>query len=222
MKHWSWPGRWVTVTLAVLALGLCTAEPAPAKRTFEDGDMVRFTGSVTNASGDPLADVEVHLEASRRNFSISRFRRLRYNPIVVSARTDDYGQYRIDWKWHHYYNHFTVSAVVPIREPGGSWDHQVMASADLSKRVHHGSPIVAALSVSDTTLLEALRTFESELDSNDEQRVYREQGKPDRVETIDYPDRQEQAWWYFELGTVYRFEDGRLLEVESFDPVPSP
>ena len=31
----------------------------------------------------------------------------------------------------------------------------------------------------------------------------------------------ESAWWYFGLGRVARFLDGRLLEVESYPPVPA-
>jgi hypothetical protein len=63
-----------------------------------------------------------------------------------------------------------------------------------------------------------LRAFVDSIDSDDERRVYREQGKPDRVEARTGA-ADEAAWWYFESGRVYRFRDGALVATESFDPV---
>lgn len=211
-----------------LSVALATAflvaggDPAVAKKRFADGTVVQFTGNVIDPQGDPIADVEVQLEASRKSFSVSRFKRLLYSPRIVTARTDQFGTYTIDWPWHRYYNHFTISAVVPIPQPGESAKAEILTSVNVTDRVRRGSPIVTPLELESTELLMAMRELESSIDTNDERRVYREQGKPDRVATTDYPDHQAQAWWYFELGTVYRFVDGRLLEVETFDPVPKP
>jgi hypothetical protein len=79
--------------------------------------------------------------------------------------------------------------------------------------------VAVPVSLQDTTFLTNLRTFLAAADTADEQRVYRQTGKPDRVDSMKHPDREESAWWYFALGKVYRFRDGRLDRVEDFPPV---
>jgi hypothetical protein len=47
-------------------------------------------------------------------------------------------------------------------------------------------------------------------------------GVPEDVKRVSYAGRQQEtevSWWYFEAGKVYRFRDGRLDQVERFDPV---
>jgi len=73
--------------------------------------------------------------------------------------------------------------------------------------------------VSDADFVRNLREFLATISSEDERRVHRQMGEPDKVERIDYPDHREVSWWYFESGKVYRFRDGRLEQIEPFDPV---
>ncbi len=44
-------------------------------------------------------------------------------------------------------------------------------------------------------------------------------GGPTRSTAATAPPAPSAAWWYFALGRVYRFRDGRLAEVERFAPV---
>lgn len=222
MRASSSPTRLGAAIGAALLMALLAGDSAEAqkKKKLQNGEIVEFTGNVIGPDGEPVADVEIRLTASRKSFSISRFRPLLYHPREVTTRTDQYGSYRIEWPWHRFYNHFEIAAVVPIRKPGGAVEPEVLASANLDDRLRRGSPVVTPLELASTELLDALREFERSIDTRDERRVYEEQGKPDRVETTAYDDREEQAWWYFEQGAVYRFVAGSLREVESFEPVP--
>lgn len=211
----------LALTIAIaFAIGTSFASAADAAKRYRDGDMVPIRGAVTDGAGQPIAGVQLRLEASRSGISITRMRKLLYNPVVVGVETDSLGQFRIDWKWHRYYNHFVLSAIVPLRKPGGEVDERALVTENITLRVEQGATTLAPLVIADTSLLDAVRAFEAEIDSDDERRVYTEQGKPDRVEVVDYADRQEEAWWYFEHGEVYRFTDGRLVGSDSFEPVP--
>jgi hypothetical protein len=79
--------------------------------------------------------------------------------------------------------------------------------------------VVAAVVIHNRRVIDRFRDFLASVKSADEQRVYQEMGKPDRVERVQYPGSVEVSWWYFEAGRAYRFRDGRLEQVVPFDPV---
>jgi len=82
--------------------------------------------------------------------------------------------------------------------------------------------VVVAMVVQNAEFITALRSFLAGITSDDERRVYRDQGKPDKVEERVYEDgsgRKDASWWYFASGQVYRFRDGVLDGVDRFDPV---
>ena len=89
-------------------------------------------------------------------------------------------------------------------------------------RIEQGSPVIAPLTVTDPTFLDTFRSFVAGLDTADEQRVYEAQGRPDKVDTMELPDRVEESWWFFERGKVYRFIDGRLDQVDEFEGIDGP
>ena len=188
-----------------------------------EGTVVEVSGTVTDSAGAALEGVEVVLEGARRAFSYREFRRADFNPAHRRATTDARGAFSIDWPWHPYYNHFRLSAVVPVPRGGGSVGPHQLAAADLDRRMKQAvnNEVLVQLTVQDTAVLQDLRRFEAALSSDDERRVYREQGKPDRVDRVDGPTR-EQTWWYFDRGAAYRFEGGRYVELDRFDPVVEP
>ena len=216
----------VCLIVALLA-GLLAATPGQAQfkkklfpgKAYARDTVVTVTGGVTDSNGTPIQDIEVVLEGSRRNFKFKKFKKENDHPRVVSTKTNARGEYTLRWRWHEYYNHFELRTVVPVRRTGGKEAPEVLASADLSTRILNGSPVAANLEIADTTFLESMRSFIASLDSQDEDRIYREMGKPDKVETLKFPDREEVSWWYFGQGKTFRFTDGQVDQVVDFDPI---
>jgi hypothetical protein len=161
------------------------------------------------------------LAALRSQFDLRRFARVEKDSTRLTAVTDERGQYSLEWIWNSYYNAFELQAGVPVRKPDGERFHP-LARIDLTRRLKKESPVVVAVVVQDAEFVARLRKFLDGIESDDERSVYREMGKPDKVDERVHQDgggRKEAAWWYFESGKVYRFRDGRLEKVERFDPV---
>jgi hypothetical protein len=205
--------------LSLLASALVAfAAPAEAAPKRENGQLVRVSGVVTDARGEPLSDVKVVLEGSRAYFNLRRFARDEKGHRRLTTTTNGRGQFEMDWTWDDYFNHFTLGVAVPLRESGGS-QLRFLQKVEVTRKLTDSNPVVAALTVEDTGFLDSFRTFLSNLDSADEHRVYEQNGHPDEVKITRYPNHTESAWWYFDSGRVYRFRDGRLTETGTFDPV---
>lgn len=205
------------VALALVLAALASAPPAEAAKRFQDGDRVEVTGLVTDTEGRPLPGVRVVLEAARTQFDFRHFHRVRKDETRLTTLTDERGSYELSWPWNGYYDVYELVVGVPVRKPKGESLHE-LERIDLSRRLKPDAPAVATVVVEDAEFVRKLHAFVDSIDSDDERRVYREQGKPDRVEaTTGAAD--EASWWYFESGTVYRFRDGVLVSTDSFDPV---
>lgn len=203
--------------VALVALALLAPAPADAAQRFRDGDRVEVTGLVTDTDGRPLPGVRVVLEAARTQFDFRQFRRVKKDTTRLTALTDERGAYRLSWPWNGYYDVYELLVGVPVRKPKGESLH-VLERVELSRRLKPDAPAIATVVVEDAEFVRTLREFVDSIDSDDERRVYREQGKPDRVEaTTGAAD--EASWWYFESGTVYRFRGGALVSTDRFDPV---
>lgn len=207
----------VPALLAALALVLLAAAPAEAAKRFRDGDRVNVTGLVTDTEGRPLPGVRVVLEAARTQFDFRSFQRVKKDTTRLTTLTDDRGSYELSWPWNGYYDVYELLVGVPVRKARGESLH-VLERVDLSRRLKPEEPAVATVVVEDAAFVRTLREFVDSIDSDDERRVYRDQGKPDRVEATSGA-ADEASWWYFESGTVYRFRDGVLVSTDRFDPV---
>ena len=49
--------------------------------------------------------------------------------------------------------------------------------------------------------------------------TYDEMGRPDSIDRVNGGGWTESTWWYFSTGRACRFRDGRLVQVQEFDPV---
>ena len=216
--------RCVLMLLVVALLVPSVGMAGPFKRgpKVAEGQIVEIKGRITDLTGDAIEGVRVELRAARRGFSFHYRQRALFNPVEVFSHTDETGHFTIPWKWHKYYNDFLIRAVVNVPQGGQNEDKkEVLAQIDLTDEMPQVGPVVASMTIENTDFLRTFRAFVAELDSSDERRVYDEQGTPDKVDTIDRPERTDETWWYFARGTAYRFEGGRLIEVDSFDPVRS-
>jgi hypothetical protein len=216
------PLRWLLAAAALtlfILLGV-TAGPASAAR-YDQGQRVQVTGLVSDRQGRPLEGIRVTLEVSRTYFSVRQLRKTQVEDVRrVSAVTNAQGEYRVEWPWDSYFNHFEMTAGVAVRK--GRTDRvEELAREDVTKRLLGGSPVVVSLVVENVKFLESLRQFLAMVKSEDERRTYDEMGKPDKVQRFEYPDHVEASWWYFESGRVYRFRSGRLEQVVPFTPVPA-
>jgi hypothetical protein len=206
---------------AALLLAIAAAGPAaaalPWSLPFAEGETVRFSGTVADPAGRPIPGIEVAVIAASRKFDLRSFSKVPGESERRVARTDARGEYAIDWTWDSRFREFAVVAFVTARGPDGDHERE-LARAEVGKRLRQGSPVLAALTVENADFFYALRDFVASLASEDERRVYQEAGRPDAVDRREGEVR-EAAWWYYGLGRVYRFRDGRLAEVERFDPV---
>jgi hypothetical protein len=206
--------------LPLLAAGMVSTAAA-ASSPYSDGDRVQFTGIVTDAAGRPMPGVQVALEAARSYLRLRELRHAEKDARRVLATTNAQGEYSIEWTWDDYFNHFQLLAGVSARR-GKSESLQVVEREDVSERVLAGSPVVSAIVIHDRGIVDRLQAFVAAVRSADEHRVYEEMGVPDDVKRVNFAGRApsaEVSWWYFDAGKVFRFRDGRLEQVERFDPV---
>jgi hypothetical protein len=210
----------IIAIMAIMAIATPGARPAAAT-PYNDNERVQFTGVVSDPAGKPVPGVRVVVEVARRYLSLRQLRRAEKDARRVGASTNAQGEYTIEWPWDGYFNHFQLLAGVSVRH--GREEHlEVLESEDVTERVLAGSPVVSAIVIHDRGVVDRLRDFVASVRSEDQRRVYEEMGVPEDVKRVSYAGRQQEtevSWWYFEAGRVYRFRDGRLDQVERFDPV---
>lgn len=205
----------LSVAALALVVLLVSAPPAEARRVA--GEPVEIRGIVTDAGGQPLDDVRVVLEASRTVFSLREFRPVARDTVRVTAVTDESGSYALRWPWDSFYNHFELVAGVPVRTSSGE-ELQVLERKEITRRLGRDGQVTVPIVVEHASFIHNLRRFLATVDSADEERVHREQGRPDRIEISG----AGESWWYFDRGRRYDFRDGVLTEVKTFDPVRQP
>jgi hypothetical protein len=205
--------------LAVL-LSICAlAQPTAAARSpYAQGDEVVFNGVVTNSSGVPISGLQITLEASRAAFNFKRLGRVRENLRRLATVTDERGEFSLPWRWDDYFNRFDLVVAIPVRSSEGE-ELVELQRVDLSRRTHQGSPVISAVQLTDTELVDSRQEFLASLDSNDERKVYEQVGQPERMDRVTFPSYEEVTWWYFRQGRAYRFHDGTLHQVIPFEPV---
>jgi hypothetical protein len=210
--------RLLAVLLAAAAL---TAGRAASAAPYDEGERVQITGLVTDAEGRPVPGVRVVLEATRRSFSVREMHRTDKDPRRVSSLTDGRGEYKLQWPWDDYFNHFVLLTGIDVRHARED-KLEILEREDISERIRAGSPVAAPILVHNRALVDRVHDFVASVQSADERRIYDEMGTPDDVKRVTYAGSARQgevSWWYFDAGRVFRFHDGRLDQVERFDPV---
>lgn len=215
---------------------------------YRDGEKIEVRGVVTDAEGTPIPDLTVNLEIARYAFDWKKFRKTRHDVNKATTTTDAEGAYAFEWTWYDHYNDFQLIVGLMVRDPDFGQDvFQTVHRQNIASRVGQGSPVVIDMEVGQSPFLDtqpvADQPIESEpieseplegelvdtkatpgvssfeYGSDDESRIYDEMGRPDKVQTLEYPDYDEVTWWYFDKGKAYRFRDGELQQVVNFEPV---
>jgi len=212
----------IRISLCILSLALCSAVGLRAARhsPYAEGEVVEFTGVVTDVQGIPVPDVHVVLDASDMAFSFTRLKKVARDGARVAAITDSRGEFSINWRWRKTHDRFDLSGGVPIKDSEGE-RFEVLQKVDLSRRVLQGSPVVVSLTIENADFVRQLSALHASIDTEDERAVYEQMGNPDKVERIKYPESEEVSWWYFRKGRTYRFVDGQLRGVNRFEPITS-
>jgi hypothetical protein len=206
---------------ALCGLALLLPTPALAAPSwFAKNDRVEISGIITAPSGQALADFEVVLELVRetRNLRSLRLEKVERDRTPVTTRTDATGSYQLASPWSRYYNRMVLVVGLTVPAPGGP-RFQELERFDVTDRLRRGGSAVIPVVVRNAEFVTRLREFLATVAGADEQRVLGEMGRPDRVDNQVHGAERRKAWWYFGAGQVYRFLDGKLTEVERFDPV---
>ncbi len=228
-------GGVVLLATALFFFGLAGAEAS----LYRDGEKIEVRGVVTDSEGMPIPDLTVNLEIARYAFDWKKFRKTRHDVSKATTTTDLQGVYAFEWTWYDYYNDFQLIVGLMVRDPDFNQDvFQTVHRENIARRVDQGSPVVVDMVVSQSPFLDpqsvVTQAVESEplesdpvdtadtpqeFGSEDEKRIHDEMGRPDKVQTLEYPDYDEVTWWYFEQGKAYRFREGELQQVVRFEPV---
>jgi len=210
--------------LAATAAVPCLGASVYQEQVYRRGETVEINGTVADAGGAPVEGMTVVLVAAHRGFTFRGMRRVEEGHVRVAATTDAQGRFTLEWVWNPYYDAFRIRAegigTAEARPAGaGGPGSAVLTEVDLTRRITEGSPVVVALEVADAGPHREGRAFAAAPRSDDQSRVFREMGKPDRVDRLEMSGGQEEAWWYFERGKSFHFRDGRLDQVIDFEPV---
>ncbi|MEM6793278.1 MAG: carboxypeptidase-like regulatory domain-containing protein [Acidobacteriota bacterium] len=198
----------------LLLLYALTAAAPRAEAQPKDGETVRLFGQVLDGDGEPVPEVTVILEASRKRFSLRHFEERQSEPLKMPASTDARGRFQFDWIWDPHFNVFELAVGLEVSR-GGKPGFEIFTRQDVSGELAGGAPPEILVRLEDVSWIRWLKVLIGGNASDAEKNTYRDLGRPDKL-TLD---GTTSAWWYFELGKVYRFDGGRLDQVIEFEPV---
>lgn len=194
------------------------AQPEAVAQANASAGVIEITGTVTDAQGKGLPELEVVLEASHRTFEFKELSRVSRGQTRRTAYTDPSGRYSIRWYPNSYFNHFDLLIGMTVRIPEGE-QFYTLERLSLTERMWEESSLTVDVSVADTSFLRRYRSFVAGLTSADERDVYNQMGIPAKIDRLQLATHEEVTWWYFEAGRAYRFKEGVLAEVSEFEPV---
>lgn len=177
---------------------------------------VAVQGVVVDDAGQPVGDATVLLDLRRESFSLRALDREASAPVRMPTLTDADGRFRFDIQPDRYWNRYDVSIAVDV-ERDGKPGFEILEQQDITASVAEGGPVDLRLRLRQAGFLRWLATFRDGRASADESRLFREQGRPDRIHRAS---DGVISWWYFETGQVYYLRAGRLEARDTFEPLP--
>lgn len=190
------------------------------ERSFRKGERITIAGRLTTPDARPLAGVTVLLELRRRTAGVFGLNPKTEGPVQIPTTTGPGGEFSIDWSFDPHYDSVALAVALPIRIEGRE-DFEIFDRREIGPALAHGSsPLVVDLVLEHPGYLEWLRLYLDGKASPEEAKVFREVGRPERVDRELRRGKVEMGWWYFDKGKCYRFKDGRLDQVIPFEPIP--
>lgn len=175
-----------------------------------------ISGQVQDDQGRTLSGVHVVLEASRTAFRLRSFKRQTSEPVQLPTVTDDAGHFTFAWRQDRHFTDLQLLVALPVQKAGVD-TFEVFHRQDISALVRDADgPLEVLLTVEDSAQMDWLRRFLDGSVHPDEDKVFREMGRPERLDHD--PVLDESSWWYFDVGKVYHFRGGQLDQVTHFDP----
>ena len=202
------------VLLPLLALLLA---PCLVAQELERGTPMAVGGRVLDTDRTPISRIVVLLEAARGVTNDEGKTELT-DRLQLPTTTDDDGTFAFEWRWDPFYDKFHLAAALPIRQ-GGHQTFEVLYRKEISEAMPLGGIVNEELMLPESAELVWLRRVLAPGAAEDERRIFEELGRPDRYDSPKR-DGESSAWWYFTSGRVYRFLEGRLEQVQHFDPIP--
>lgn len=211
-----------STTARLLAITLLAAVPATgAALAQEEGPEVVVSGRAQNEDGKPLAGLEVTLIRTHKKMSLWRSKRTVSESELDRATTDEHGFYELrshdDGSFSSYFLRFY--------DPGSfdSVRYQIPADEDVTRRVRRGRDVVQNLVVRENAawpeVAERVERFGAESPRG---QILRQVGLPEKVMHPDGAQPENEEWWYYRRGIVYKFSGDRIMGEHRFDPVPPP
>lgn len=198
----------------ILVLAAATAGAAPWERSI---DPLTVTGTVVDGDGQPLADTTVILEMRRESFSIRSLDQRTGPPLQLTTTSDASGDFRFEIQPDDHYNLFELGVGVEVQRNGRP-AYEILSRREITDLVAGGGPVSVGIDVPEARFLRWLERWRDGRASVDEDKLFRDLGRPDRLTLDD----GETSWWYFAEGKVYRLRDGDLAQVQHFEPIPDP
>ncbi|MEL7059157.1 MAG: carboxypeptidase-like regulatory domain-containing protein [Acidobacteriota bacterium] len=201
---------------ALLLLAFGAAEATASWPWSRQPDQLEISGEVVDAEGRPVEGATVLFEMRRRAFSLRSFATEEGPPLRLPAVTDTAGRYRFEVQPDGHHNLYRLVVGAPTQR-GDTEDFEALLVRDLDPdQVAGGGPLRVRLTLRDAGFLRWLDRWRQDLASADESKLFNDFGKPDRLVEAD---DGTATWWYFDRGKVYRLRNGRLEQVDNFDPV---
>jgi hypothetical protein len=202
----------------ILFLAFALALPGSARSGYKRGKTVTFSGQVIDARGLPMPALDLQLEVSREAFSLRQFKKVEGETLRLPAKTDSNGRFQISWVADRHYNNFRLSAGLEVSR-GGQSTFEVVSQHDLSQDYQNGAVENLSIRVESSGFIAWLRGYIDGKASADEVKMWNDHGRPGRLD--DYLDGRT-AWWFFEIGKVYRLSYGSIDQVQPFSPIVPP
>lgn len=192
-------------------------------RAFRKGERITITGRLLAPDDRPLAGVTVLLELRRTTSTLLGLKPKTEEPVQIPSTTGPGGEISIGWSFDPFYDSIGLAVALPVQREGRE-DFEIFERRDITPAIAQGlSPVAVDLVLERPGYLEWLRLYLEGKASTDEVKVFREQGRPDRVDReLRRGGVVEMGWWYFAKGQCYRFKNGRLDQVIPFEPLSPP
>jgi len=201
-----------------LALILLVAQAGCA--TVEIRDTRVVTGTVTDESGQPVADSPVVVVARSLDLATIRMEYEERGRQETRTRTDAQGHYRLEFIPATLGNNFYLFFYDKAGFDGVKYKRP--ASLDITELLKRDRTVTVNQVLQLTvTWPEVERQIAFYRANSDRGKILRKNGLPDRREPAGTGGPHSEVWWYDAYGISYWFTGDTLTSTHTFQPIPA-